>query len=120
MGSTPTSVITIGFNGFPYLALVRAALSSPIREASLFTCNAITLWIHGGKLRQPHQEGDRPAKFAQECQLSEMPACVLHSTHAQIPAGRPTGSASTGHRQQGRCLKMCEAAVACKSYQWGG
>lgn len=38
MGSTPTAVMTMGFNGFPYFARTLAALSSPISDASLFTC----------------------------------------------------------------------------------
>ena len=41
MGSTPTAVMTMGFNGFPYFARTLAALSSPIRDASLLTCIAL-------------------------------------------------------------------------------
>ena len=114
MGSTPISVITIGFSGFPYLALVRAALSSPIREASLFTCNAITL---------ENMEESPCTLTRKETGLkirAGMPACALHSTHTQIHAVRPTGSTSTWHRQQSHCLKLCKDRVACKSYPWDG
>lgn len=85
MGSTPISVITIGFSGFPYLALVRAALSSPMREASLFLqCNHAR--IHGGKLMHPHQEGGRPANLRRNASM-----CTAQHSHSD--------TCSTAHRQ---------------------
>ena len=85
MGSTPTSVITIGFRGFPYLARVRAALSSPIREASLLTCISCGNDTETNDIDQPVAPGVAKATQGMlHCvHMLQQPVCIL--SESQTP-----------------------------------
>ena len=77
MGSTPTSVITTGFSGFPYFARVRAALSSPIKEASLLTCISKVILKPTTAPASCSRYGHNNMSNAALCYVMLQPVCVL-------------------------------------------